>query len=263
MSVRNLRAILLAGALLMGSVSLRAQSPATESPPPTSSARQDAPIDLTGYWVSIVTQNWRFRMVVPGRGEYSGVPLNLAAKEFADAWNPAADEAAGRQCEAYGAPAIMREPGRLHFSWLDADTLRMDTDSGVQTRLLYFHPTPAQLTAPASRQGLSQARWLLQPAPAGAAVAPGKAPRYGSLETVTTRLLAGLLRKNGLPYSDRSTLTEEWEVNQEPDSVQWLTITTTLDDPVYLQAPDIFNSIFKKERDGSRWDPEPCTLRAG
>src|SRR5215831_5555394 len=72
--------------------------------------RDAAPWDLTGYWVSIVTEDWRFRMVTPGKGDYLGLPLNDAAKKVAEAWDPAKDAAAGEQCKSYGAAAIMRVP---------------------------------------------------------------------------------------------------------------------------------------------------------
>ncbi len=106
------------------------------------SAQAQAPFDPTGYWVSLITENWRWRMVVPGKGEYADVPINLKAKQIADAWDPATDEAAGKQCEAYGAAVIMRNPERLHIVWQDANTLRVDTDEGMQTRLLNFVPPP-------------------------------------------------------------------------------------------------------------------------
>ena len=77
------------------------------------------PIDLTGYWVSIVTQDWRQRMVTPPRGDYESVPITVEAKKVGDAWDPAQDEAAGEQCKSYGAPALMRVPGRAHITWQD------------------------------------------------------------------------------------------------------------------------------------------------
>ena len=98
-------------------------------------AKETAPIDLTGYWVSVVTQDWRFRMVTPRKGDYQNVPMTAEARQVADAWNPAADEAAGNQCKAYGAAAIMRVPGRIHLTWPDVNTLRIETDAGTQTRL--------------------------------------------------------------------------------------------------------------------------------
>ena len=102
------------------------------------SARDAAPIDLTGYWVSYVTENWRYRMVTPAKGEYRRIPASPAALPLINAWDPAADERAGNQCKSYGAGAIMSVPGRLHITWQDADTLRIDTDAGTQTRLFHF-----------------------------------------------------------------------------------------------------------------------------
>src|SRR5690349_19332762 len=78
------------------------------------SSKVAAPEDLTGYWVSLVTEDWRYRMVTPSKGDYESVPLNDAGKKLADAWDPAKDEATGNQCKAYGAAAIIRVPGRLH-----------------------------------------------------------------------------------------------------------------------------------------------------
>jgi len=78
--------------------------------------RAGAPIDLTGYWVSLVTGDWRFRMITPPKGDYTSIPLNAEARKVADAWDPAKDEAAGEQCKSYGAPALMRVPGRLHIT---------------------------------------------------------------------------------------------------------------------------------------------------
>ncbi len=243
----------------------QAAAPAAAAPKPTPQAQTPRGFDLPGYWVSIVTQNWRFRMVVPTRGDYAEIPLNLAAKQFADAWNPAPDEAAGRQCEAYGAAAIMRVPERLHISWQDASTLVVQTDSGMQTRLLRFAPTAADAAASASAswQGYSVAHWELHAAPFGRAGGPGAGPpqrEYGGMQVMTTHMLPGLLRKNGVPYSAKAQMSEYWEVNGEPEGDQWLTVTTELQDPQYLQTPFYFTSIFQKEPDGSKWDPTPCSL---
>ena len=96
--------------------------------------------------------------------------------------------------------------------------------------------------------------------PAAARTAsPGRS--YGSLRVMTDHMLPGLLRKNGLPYSAAAKMTEYWEVNAEPDGDQWLTVTSELEDPEYLRGSYVFTSIFRKEADGSRWDPTPCTLR--
>ncbi|HTW75236.1 MAG TPA: hypothetical protein VMD56_10005 [Steroidobacteraceae bacterium] len=240
------------------------------------SAEQQAPIDLRGYWVSLITQNWRFRMLVPGPGEYADIPINEKAKQFADVWKAAADEAAGKQCEAYGAAVLMRNPERLHISWLDAETLRVDTDAGMQTRLLHFKPAaPAGPAAPgkpgtpgtpavamgASLQGFSLARWVM-PGGGGFLAAPAAANggHYGSLQVSTDHLEPGLLRKNGVPYGARTTMSEWWDLRVEPTGDQWLSISTTVRDPEYLQGPYLYDSVFQKEPDGSKWDPEPCSL---
>ncbi len=78
-------------------------------PPP--SARAAAPVDLTGYWVSVVTEQWHLRMLVPPKGDFSLIPLNAEGRRIASAWDPAG-EPTGAECAAYGAPAIMRVPGR-------------------------------------------------------------------------------------------------------------------------------------------------------
>jgi hypothetical protein len=245
---------------LAGTASWAAAPARAPAPKPTPEAQTPLGFDLPGYWVSIVTQNWRFRMVVPLRGDYAEIPLNLAAKQFADAWKPAPDVAAGKQCEAYGAAAIMRVPERLHVSWQDASTLKVQTDSGMQTRLLHFVPVPGDASAPASWQGYSVAHWELHQAPFAFGRARPAKRQYGGMQVMTTDMLPGLLRKNGVPYSGKAQMSEYWEVNGEPDGDQWLTVTTELKDPVYLQTPFYFTSIFQKEPDGSKWDPTPCSL---
>src|SRR5665213_254192 len=123
------------------------------------SARAASPIDLTGYWVSIVTEDWRWRMVTPARGDYQSVPINDKAYRIALTWDPAKDEAAGEQCKSYGAPALMQVPERLHISWQDDNTLKVETDAGMQTRLLHFGAWQPPAGTVASWQGESRALW--------------------------------------------------------------------------------------------------------
>jgi hypothetical protein len=206
-------------------------------------------------------------MVTPAKGEYRRIPASPAALPLIKAWDPAADERAGDQCKSYGAGAIMSVPGRLHITWQDANTLRIDTDAGKQTRLLRFTDrTPAGgrgssaspatsggrgLSAPPSPtwQGESIASWERVTAP----------DRGGSLSVVTSHLRGGYLRKNGVPYSDRTTVSEHFDVAPLPDGGQLLLVMTTVEDPVYLNAPYIVSPHFKKEPDGSKWDPTPCS----
>ena len=78
---------------------------------------------------------------------------------------------------------------------------------------------------------------------------------------VTTNLRAGYLRKNGVPYSANATVTEYFDVSPHPGGGQLLVVTTSVDDPRYLLQPFIVSSHFKKEADGSKWDPTPCSAR--
>jgi hypothetical protein len=237
-------------------------------PPPA--AKAAAPEELTGYWVSVVTEDWRFRMVTPAKGDYASVPISAEGRKVADAWDPAKDTAAGEQCRAYGAGGLMRVPGRLHITWQDDSTLKLEADAGTQTRLLHFAPPavpqPGVLTkveAPAgeqpSLQGFSAAEWQLAPG-AGGRGGPQIPPmqRGGSLKVVTTHLKMGYIRRNGVPYGPEATLTEYYSVTHEQNGDQWLVVTSVLSDPLYLQQDFVTSTHFKKEADGSKWHPTAC-----
>jgi hypothetical protein len=222
----------------------------------TATPKAAAPIDLTGYWVSVVTQDWRWRMVTPARGDYESVPITLEAKRAGDAWDPAKDEAAGEQCRAYGAPAIMAVPTRLHISWQDDNTLKVETDAGTQTRVLHFGGLKPR-RGDATWQGESTAEWEGGRGGRGAAARA----RGGSLKIVTTNLRPGYLRKNGVPYSENAVLTEYWDLATERNGDQWVTITSMVEDRKYLRLPYVTALHFKKESDGAKWDPTPCSAR--
>ena len=223
-----------------------------------------APIDLTGWWVSIVTEDWRWRMVTPAKGDYASLPLNNEGRRVADTWDPAKDERDGNACKAYGAAAIMRIPGRAHMTWENDNTLKVETDAGTQTRLLRF----GEAQPPAGEQGwqgYSAATWEMAGGPAGGRGGRGgagggtPAPRFGSLKVVTTRMKSGYLRKNGVPYSENAVVTEYFDRHSEANGDEWFTVTTIVDDPKYLNQPFITSTGFKKERDGAKWRPTPCT----
>ena len=235
----SLAAIALLVAAFVQPVTVRAQQQGV-----VRSARDRAPIDLTGYWVSYVTENWRYRMVTPAKGEYRRIPVSKAALPLINAWDPAADERAGNQCKSYGAGNIMSVPGRLHITWQDADTLKIETDAGTQTRL--FHFTPRTTSSPRSWQGDSAATW--EPATGG-----------GSLSVVTSNLRAGYLRKNGVPYGEHAKVTEHFDLAPLAENGRLLLITTTVEDPEFLTGPYIVSPHFKKEPNGSKWDPTPCS----
>jgi hypothetical protein len=250
------------------------QIPATRTP------RSAAPKDLTGYWESIVTEYWRYRMVVPDKSDYVITPLNAEGRKLADAWDSAKDKADGNECKGYGAAAIMQVPGRVHIYWQDDSTLRIDTDSGTQTRLLHFGGSAPANMAP-EWQGYSVASWegmrpdsqraggggpIRDPNAGGAqgAVAAAAAREVagaipGYLKVVTTQLRPGYLRKNGVPYGGNATVEEYFDRFTDPYSNEtWLVVTTVVADPQYLTEPSITHAHFKKIPDGSGWDPTPC-----
>jgi hypothetical protein len=220
--------------------------------PPT--ARASAPYDLTGYWVSMISQNWRLRMVTPAKGDYMGLPLTPEAAKIADAWDPAKDEAAGNQCKAYGAGVIMTRPERLHITWQDDDTLRIDIDAGTQTRLLRFGT--AAPSAQPSWQGDSVAWWVSRRGPG-----VPSAPKARYMKTSTTHMLPGYVRQNGVPYSANAVLTENYDLIQEQSGETVLIVTTILEDPVNFENPLILTGQFKKQADATGWDPTPCSAR--
>ena len=215
---------------------------------PAVSPRQAAPIDLTGYWVSPVIEDWKYRMTIPNKGVFGGIPLSAEGQKVGNAWDPAADEKAGEQCRAFGAAGIMRLPGRLHITWQDDATLKVETDTGTQTRLFAFRPTSsaAGLAAEPTWQGQSQAQWNV----------PGR-----SLKIVTTNLKPGYLRRNGAPYGSRAVVTEYWELHTLPNKDEWLTVTTRVEDSQYLSRPYLTSSDFKKLPTSAGWSPTPCSTK--
>ena len=218
-------------------------------PQAVQSAQASASIDLTGYWVSIVNEDWRWRMVTPPKGDVASVPVNGEGRKVADSWDPATDGS----CLAYGAAALMRMPTRLHITWENDSTLRIDTDAGTQTRrLLFTAPAPPAVK---SLQGLSRAEWE-RVAIRGAA--RGGSPGSGNLKVVTTNLSGGWLRKNGVPYSDQTTLIEYFDRFTAPDKSEWLVITTAVTDPKYLTQEFVTSTHFRREPDGSKWEPTGC-----
>src|SRR5215470_12492126 len=233
-----------------------------QAPPPT--ARAAAPADFTGYWVSVINEDWRWRMVRPARGDFASVPLNAEGRRVGLAWDPAKDDAAGEACRAYGAAAIMRVPGRLHITWQDDRTLKIETDSGTQTRLLHFESKPPANVKP-GWQGYSIAQWEHPVRGTGTPLPGLGATRQGaggrSLEVVTTQLRPGYLRKNGAPYSANAVVSEYFDLSRERNGETWFVVTTIVEDPQYLTEPFVTSTNFKKQVDAVGWDPQPCRSR--
>ena len=81
------------------------------------------------------------------------------------------------------------------------------------------------------------------------------------MKVVTTGLRPGYLRKNGYPYSDKTTVTEYYDRTNEPDGSTLLVVTTIVNDPVYLNQEFITSTHFKSQPDAKGWNPQPCTAR--
>jgi len=224
-------------------------------PPPT--PRAAALTDLTGYWVSLVTEDWRYRQFTPPKGDYTSVPINPAGRKIADAWDPAKDETAGEQCRAYGAAGLMRVPTRVHITWQDDTTLKLETDAGTQTRTFFF----SEAKSPGGDwQGVSTAAWDY-PRPVFPGRGGGGPPPGGSLKVVTTKMKPGYLRKNGVPYSATTVMTEYFDRFDVPGGESLLVVSTEIVDPEYLATPYWTSTHFKRQADAAGWTPTPCAAR--
>lgn len=270
---RHVRALFCIFALAgTASVTWAAQPPGP--PPPPRSAREGAQADLTGNWVAQVTEDWRWRMLTAPIGDFQGVPLNPAGIELGRKWNLAADNASGAQCKAWGAGAIMRQPTRVRVSWVDDNTLKFEMDSGTQSREFRFGRA-AEAAGARSLQGNSVAQWM-RPPPVlagnqlnqqvglpgtGGAPAASRPPQAqvarGSLKVITNNLTTGYLRKNGAPYSENAVVTEYYD-RVTLFGADYMNVVTVVDDPTYLRVPFVVSNQFKREADGSKWNPTPC-----
>jgi hypothetical protein len=247
---KHIQGVIAAVVMLASGVGLAAQQGQRGGgPPPAPQTPQAAaPIDLTGNWVSVVTEDWRWRMVTPPKGDFASVPLNPEGQKVGNSWDPATDGS----CLAYGAAGLMRNPTRVRISWENDRTLKIETDAGVQTRRLVFGTS--QPPAQRSLQGYSVAEWEIAAAGRGAPAGP----RRGNLKATTTMMSAGWLRKNGVPYSENATMTEYFDRFASPNGDEWFSVTTVVADAKYLNQDFVTSTHFKKEADGSKWAPKPC-----
>jgi len=232
-------------------------APAAQRKPPAT-PKAAALLDLTGYWVSIIDDEWRWRMMTPPKGDFSFVPLNAEGRRVVGEWSLAKDEADGNQCRVFGAAGIMRLPERLHITWADDNTLQVEIDAGTQRRLFHFDGSK-WTGGEAQWQGDSVASWQKQRQSRGFGrpVDNPSADEGGSLQVVTTHMRPGYLRKNGVAYSGNTVLTEYFD-RFELDGDAYLIVTGVVDDPQYLTGRFMTTEQFKREPDGSKWNPTPC-----
>ena len=242
-------------ASIAANVSAVAQPP--PGPPDTRSPRERASIDITGQWVAVVNEDWRWRMVTPPVGDTASLPVNERARAAAAAWDLERDRAEGALCKAFVGPGLMRQPTRIRIDWEDGDTLRLDFDAGRQVRRFEFTPQPP---AERSRQGYSEAQWFRQTQSRGVFGARTP-PEGGSLVVRTTQLTGGYLRPNGVPFSERATVKEFFSTFTLPGGAgAWLVVTTVVSDSEYLTTELVMSTQFKKEASRGAWNPRPCDI---
>lgn len=255
-------------------------------------ARTRGPVDFTGTWVSMVTEDWRWRMVTPPKDQSAAasIPVNQEARRVAQSWDLEADNKGGNQCRAFGVGGINRQPGRLRISWQDDNTLKFEYDAGTQTRMLYFDRA-AQPPAEKTWQGFSRADWEGPgvgrgaapvgdnrvtggglPGAAGVPGGGGQGLRGGppprgqarinsgaNLKIVTTNFREGYLRKNGIPYSEQAVITEYiHRLPTHPNGDNWLQVITIVEDPRYLTQPYYTSTNFRLEPNDTGFRPTPC-----
>jgi hypothetical protein len=237
------------------SVSVVAQPP--PGPPDTRSLREQASIDITGQWVAVVNEDWRWRMVTPPVGDTASLPVNERARAAAAAWDLERDRAEGALCKAFAGPGLMRQPTRIRIDWEDGDTLKLEFDAGRQVRRFEFTPQPP---AERSLQGYSEAQWFRQTQSRGVFGARTP-PEGGSLVVRTAQLTGGYLRPNGVPFSERATVKEFFNMVTLPgDAGAWLIVTTVVADPELLTTELVMSTQFKKEASRGAWNPRPCDI---
>jgi hypothetical protein len=224
---------------------------------PPRSARESALVDLTGQWVAVVNEDWRWRMITPPVGDVSSLPVNGRGRAAAAAWDLERDRADGQLCRAFAGPGLIRQPTRIRASWEDDDTLLLEFDAGQQTRRLEFGA--AAPPAEHQLQGYSRASWYSQTLQRG--VFGSSAAPSGALHVVTTQFTSGYLRPNGVPFSDEATMKEFFHTFSLPgDLGTWLVVTTVVADPAFLTSELVMSTQFRKEDGTSGWNPRPCDI---
>lgn len=168
----------------------------------------------------------------------------------------AAPPANADPCRVYGAGGSLRVPGRLNISWADDNTLKIEMDAGTQTRLLRFGapPAPAEKTL----QGYSVATWEAGGGARGGGARGGApaAPRWGSLNVVTTNMKSGFLLSSRSQYSENAVLTEYFTRHTD-FGTDYFTVTATVVDGGTTRTT---SSTFKKEPNGSKFRPTTCEV---
>ncbi len=178
--------------------------------------------DLTGSWAPRYHEDQAERIPGPELGDYLGLPINDAARRWALSWDPSRLTLEEHQCQVHVAPYIYRGPLLLRI-WEEKDpktqelvAIKNYISTYEQTRTIWMdgRPHPPDYAAH-TWEGFSTGKW------------------EGDMLTVTTtHIKQGWIRRNGLPESDRATLSEHFIRHGS-----YLTHISIVTDPVYLTEP--------------------------
>jgi hypothetical protein len=158
----------------------------------------------------------------PPPGDYTGIPINEAARYHADSWDADLVSVMEHQCIPHNAIYSMRGPANLSVhADIDSSTGQLrayviDGTFGGATRIIWMdgRPHPSKFAAH-TWGGFSTGTW-----------------EGDTLKVVTTHIKAGYLRRNGITFNDNATLTEFFDLHDK-----YLTVTTLAYDPIYLTEP--------------------------
>ena len=205
-----------------------------------SSVPAAAQILLSGNWIPLrTTEDEQDRGPGPDLGDYTGIPINDAARLFAESWNASRLTLQEHQCRVHVAPYIYHGPLQLRI-WEEKDpetqqviAIKNYISTYEQTRTIWMYgrPHPSEY-APHTFMGFSTGKW-----------------EGGALTVATTHLKQGWLRRNGVPESDQTTMVEHFVRHG-----RYLTHVAIISDPVYLAEPMIRTTDFSiATEDNGNW----------
>jgi hypothetical protein len=200
-----------------------------------------AQIDFSGEWAPRFWEDQPERVPGPELGDFLGIPVNDAARMRAETWDASIQTLPEWQCRPHSADYIWRGPSNLRISKEVDPVTREITAFHAEwlrsvDRAIYLdgrpHPPPDALH---TWGGFSTAKW------------------DGDMLTVSvTHLKEGYVRRNGLPRSDKATVTEHWIRNGDV-----LTVMTIVNDPVYLTEPFVRTTDYELDL-RQQVPPYPC-----
>jgi hypothetical protein len=196
-----------------------------------------AQIDFTGEWAGRYHEDFDDRVPGDVQGDFTGVPLNDAARRYAEAFDVTRVSVLEHQCQPYNLPHIYRGPLQFRI-WVEKhpDTQEIVAyhkyiGTYMQRRTIWMdgraHPPEY---APHTSMGFSTGRW------------------EGDILVVnSTHIKKEFYRRSGIPSSDETTVKEYFIRNGD-----LLSHVLIVDDPVYLTEPYITSQEFVRMERGNR-----------